>query len=87
MANVQYWDAVWLTTLAGGQSIPFILTGVPFGTEIGLTCWPVGQGGSVLAVENFRVDENQAVFFDAVNVGPSNSEVDGINLAFSFISQ
>jgi hypothetical protein len=87
MANLQYFDAAMLTTLIGGDTAGFVLTGVPFGTAVALTCWPVGQGGSALAVQNLRVAENQAIVFDVANVGPLDSEVDGINFAVSLTSQ
>jgi hypothetical protein len=86
MANVQYFDAAWITSLQGGGTpMGFVLSGVPFGTSVGLLCWPVGQNGPVLQVQNMRAADN--VFFEVANVGSSDSVADGINFAFSLVSQ
>lgn len=86
MANVQYFDAVWITSLQGGQpAMPLVLSGVALGTAVDVLCWPVGQNGPVLEVQNLRAADN--IYFEVANVGSSESVADAINFAFSLVSQ
>jgi hypothetical protein len=89
MAKVSYFDAAWVTSpsLQGGDRMSFVLSGVSFGTAVGPTVWCIGQGGAIVQVENFQVTAGDLIQFDVVNVGPIDSLVDGLNLAFSLISQ
>jgi hypothetical protein len=87
MARVDYWDFAWYQDIpGGGGTIGLQLTGYGgAGTVVGLTAYPVGQNGPVLAVENESAVWD-TFYFDLVNVGPEDSVVNGSNLAFSVIS-
>jgi len=102
MATVDYWDAIWVEEIPGGNGrISLVLTGFPWPEVVGLT--PYGFGGwmetvvdPAMAIENVRVTSPSpppfvypipAFYFDLVNVGPSESVSYGTLLAFSFVSQ
>jgi hypothetical protein len=86
MANVVYFDAVWMQDILGGDRIGLMLQGVGFGTAVTVTGWPVGQNGPVLAIDNIQVDGSNFLF-NLVNVGPGSSVIEATNLAFSLTSQ
>ena len=83
MANVVYWDTVWMQDILGGDRIGLMLSGVSFGTEISVAGWPVGQNGPVLAIDNIQNDGSNFLF-NLVNVGPRSSVIEATNLAFTF---